>query len=131
LHRPRRSRSVQATALAVALLTLAGCGHGDRPDLGQVHGTVTLNGKPLAGAQVVFRPRAGHISCAMTDANGSYDLVYIRRDHGALLGKHRVQISTLLPEMSRKEVVPACYNSRTILEREVAAGKNAIDFDLK
>ncbi len=67
----------------------------------------------------------------MTDPNGYYDLIYLRRDHGALLGKHRVQISTFLPEESRKEVVPACYNSRTILEREVAAGKNVIDFDLK
>ena len=32
-----------------------GCRHG--PDLGLVQGTVTLDGRPLAGAIVVFAPR--------------------------------------------------------------------------
>ncbi len=56
-------RLVQYVSLAVALLTLAGCGHGDRPDLGQVHGTVTLNGKPLAGAGRVSSPCRAYILC--------------------------------------------------------------------
>ena len=126
-----RSRLIPAALLACAILLLAGCGRRNGPNLGLVHGIVTLKGKPLADAQVVFQPSNGHISCAMTDSDGHYDLIYLRNEHGAIVGSHKVQISTLLPDEGRKEVVPARYNKKSELEREVASGKNEINFDLQ
>jgi hypothetical protein len=115
--------------LACVLLLFAGCQRGDRPELGQVRGTVTLGGKPLPGVQVVFHPTKGHISCATTDRDGHYNLIYLRDDYGAIVGKHRVQIAPLVPEDSRRYVAPAW--SKTIVQKEVVAGKNEINFDLK
>ena len=73
---------------AMLALIPAGCGGSkDRPALGQVHGRVTLDGKPLAARRSRFqaagrrRPR----SMGMTDANGEYALKYIRDDLGAAL----------------------------------------------
>ena len=54
-----RAAALLLTASAGAVL-LAGCGtSGDRPELGEVTGTITFNGKPLANAQVAFRPVSG------------------------------------------------------------------------
>ncbi len=96
-----------------------------------MYGKVKLHGSPLPNALVVFHPPKGHISCATTDGEGHYDLILIRQEHGAVVGKHRVEISTQPPEDFRKEIVPDCYNRKTTLEREVVAGNNEIDFDLK
>jgi hypothetical protein len=97
--------------------------------LGQVKGAVTLNGKPLAGVLVVFRPAKGHISCATTDRDGRYNLVYLRDDPGAIVGQHRVRIAPVAPEDSRHFVAPDW--SKKIVQREVVAGKNEINFELK
>jgi hypothetical protein len=116
--------------LLLAILPLTGCGHGDHPPLGRVHGKVTLHGKPLPGALVVFHPPKGHISSDTTDADGNFDLIYLRDQHGAIVGKHRVEISTQPPEDFRKEIVPAKFNRNTTLEKEVSGSDNPIDFDL-
>lgn len=115
--------------LGCVLLPLAGCHRGDRPDLGQVHGTVTLKGKPLAGVLVVFHPPKGHISCATTDRDGHYNLIYLREDQGAIVGMHRVRIAPLVPEDSPRQATPDW--SKKIVQKQVVAGKNEIDFDLK
>lgn len=125
-----RWRGVFLSLLLCAILSVVGCSHGNLPPLGRVHGKVTLNGKPLASALVVFHPAKGHISCATTDGDGNYDLIFIRQEHGVLVGKHRVEVSTQPPEDFRKEIVPAHYNSKTTLEEDVVAGENEIDLDL-
>ena len=84
-----------AFAAVLCLVLPVGCAKGDRPPLGGVHGTVTLDGKPLAGAIVTFEPvEPGRISMGMTDDNGKYELIYIRDEKGAKAGAHRVQITT-------------------------------------
>ena len=47
------------------------------------------------------------------------------------MGKHCVQITTDVGEDFREELVPARYNTKTGLEKEVVAGDNEIDFDLQ
>jgi hypothetical protein len=126
-RRTWRSHAIKAAMLACALLPLAGCGRSNGPSLGQVKGTVLLNGRPLASADIVFRPVKGHVSYGTTDANGHYDLVYLR-DRGAVVGTHKVQI---FPGKTAKEKVPDCYNTKSTLQKEVVAGKNEINFDLK
>jgi hypothetical protein len=130
--RSRRIDVVLAALVTWAVLSAAGCRQQtDRPPLGRVRGTVTLNGAPLPRALIVFHPPKGHLSCDTTDADGHYDLLFIREDRGAIVGKHRVQIRTQPPENASKEIVPACYNSQTTLEREVVQGDNEIRFELK
>src|SRR5688572_7259469 len=65
-------------ALLPPLALLAGCGSGSGPTTVIVTGTVTMDGKPLAGANVVFHPLDGAetalASQAVTDAEGRFEL---------------------------------------------------------
>lgn len=120
----------QAIVAACLLLPISsGCGHGDRPPLGTVHGIVTLDGQPLAGAGLVFQPtEAGRASAATTDENGQYDLVYIRKDKGAKVGFHLARVSAVRSDKS--SLLPPRYNTQSILRVEVKPGDNTIDFPL-
>jgi hypothetical protein len=92
-------------------------------------------------ARVAFSPvGGGQTSNATTGPNGEYELYYKRDIRGAKLGKHKVVISTyeqpeigddLKPIGGRPELVPAQFNANTTLEKEVVAGENVFDFDLK
>jgi hypothetical protein len=118
------------------VLLLVGCRRG--PQLAPVSGTVKLDGKPLALAEVTFQPenhsRASH---GVADASGHYVLRYNRDEMGALVGPHSVQIRSAtevtLPNGKfelRPQLVPPRYNSQTELRREVKAGGNEFDFEL-
>ena len=79
--------------LLVALLTagiFCGCGSsGDGPRTVRVSGIVSLDGKPLAGAEVHFvgEKFSGY---GMTNSEGKYELV-----QGAVPGKNKVYISKI------------------------------------
>lgn len=45
--------------MLIVILLIAGCGPSGRSALGKVTGTVTYNGEPLDGAQIVFHNPAG------------------------------------------------------------------------
>jgi len=124
------SRQAGLLFAAAFLALAAGCGHGDRPELASVYGVVTLDGTPLAGAKVVYLPKAAaRSSYGITDANGKYALTYLRKVKGAALGKHRVEIYTTSEE-SPQERVPEQYNASSTLEAEVKAGSNECNFSL-
>lgn len=123
--------------LAVALSGLS-CGSSDQPELGQVSGTVTMDGKPLPNAQVVFSPEKGRPSMAITDESGKYALTYIRDVKGAVPGKHTVRITAVRVSTSDregaapvKEPIPAKYNANTTLTAQVEPGENTVDFALE
>ena len=64
-----------------------GCGGGvDRPPIGSVTGTVTLNGEPLAGVIVLFKPETGRAATATTDGKGAYNLEYEYGVKGSKVG---------------------------------------------
>ena len=129
--RPGRLQGILLLLALFAILPAAGCGRSDHPSLGHVHGTVTLDGAPLPHALVAFHPPKGRVASDITDSNGHYDLVYFRQEHGALVGKNCVRITTQVGDDPHKELVPAHYNTKTGLEKEVVAGDNQIDFDLQ
>lgn len=138
-------------ALSVTLLSLPGCGgNGDQPDLGQVTGTITLDGKPLGGVAVVFQPEKGRPARGKTDADGKYELTYIRDTRGTKIGRNRVEIApseegddptediedpdslpVKRPTKSGKPKVPAKYNIKSELEADVQPGDNTFNFELK
>jgi len=116
-----------------------GCGPSG-PEIARVEGTVTMDGKPLPGAVIMFVPIGGRPSVCETDPNGKYVLEFSGGRKGAIPGMNRVEINTarlayerdgkMLPAV--KESVPAKYNRLTTIEFNVEPGKkNIADFDLK
>ncbi|PQO44640.1 carboxypeptidase-like regulatory domain-containing protein [Blastopirellula marina] len=128
-------------ALTLLSATLVGCGNGDLPPVGEVHGQVMLNGAPVDGCQVMFEPvDGGRSSTAMTDADGQYVLRYNGNAAGALLGQHKVRLITArgarrddngrVIDPGAKEKLPKEYNSETTQIVEVTSGDNPINFDV-
>ena len=123
-----------ALLLAAPFFCLVGCGGDTGPDRGEVTGRVTLDGKPLPGATVRFHPDQGRASSGDTDDDGRYQLHYTMQKSGAMVGSHRVRITTAQEREDgtlTTEHVPSQYNAQTELVREVAPGKNVFDFDLQ
>lgn len=134
------TRERQFITAIVAVVTLTGgCGR-SKPNVpfGSVQGTITLDGKPLAGAAVMFEPKSGRPSYGTTDTSGAYALMYRGNPWGAIVGHHQVRITTegLLADSPDaapqvvKERLPKRYHSESTLTAEVAPGKNVIDFAL-
>tara|TARA_R110002111_G_scaffold177322_1_gene243432 strand:+ start:69724 stop:70092 length:369 start_codon:yes stop_codon:yes gene_type:complete len=116
---------------------LTGCSGGgtDLPELTPVSGVITLQGKPLPGAQVTFVPQSGRPSNGSTDAEGRYELYYKAGVPGAVSGKHTVQITVEenmeLPK-NKQTVIPAKYNTRSTLEATITDKEPVTqNFDLK
>lgn len=130
-----------ATRLALLagllLFVTAGCNSSNLPS---VEGTVTLDGKPLAEATVLFINSQTRPSAAKTDVNGFYRLQFSDRESGAVPGVNIVRITTAqgvginedgtsIPAV--KERVPAKYNTKTTLQFDVQPkGQNVANWDL-
>ena len=97
--------------------------------VGKVQGTVTLQGKPLAGATITFTPEKGRPATGVTDEEGNYLLSTFKANDGAALGRYPVSIS--LKDKNQAELIPEKYNTRTELVREIKQGENVFDFELK
>lgn len=121
------------------IVALVGCGSSG-PELATVQGNVKLDGKPIAGARVIFHPESGRVAAARTDDNGDYELHFSYGRDGALIGKHLIRITTFAeatayqgmePSPEAPEVFPAKFNTDSELKREIVDGSNQIDFDLQ
>ncbi|NOX55776.1 MAG: carboxypeptidase regulatory-like domain-containing protein [Planctomycetes bacterium] len=100
----RRSREVLLTlAMAGATLVVLGCAGPEQPkgpETVDVSGTVLLDGKPLAGAEVYFiSPDGKFVGFGETGSDGKYTLV-----QGAVPGKNKVYISKI--EIDESELNP-------------------------
>lgn len=133
------------------LLCPLGCSSSDQPELGQVTGTITLDGKPLPGVAVVFQPENGRPARGVTNAEGKYELVYIRQTKGTKVGPNRVEVApseegeesegeevgegesqtATKKSKSTKMSVPARYNTKSELKVDVKSGSNTFDFQLE
>jgi len=126
---------------ALLLLAAAGCGT-DGPEIAYVTGRVTLDGKPLRSASIVFIPENGRPAGARTDEDGNYVLNFDESRRGALPGQSTVRINTQRdPEMDENgktvlagspETIPMQYNAASKLTFTVEPKKkNIANFDLK
>ena len=128
-------------SLSVLLLCFCGCSSSDG-NIGWVEGVVTLDGAPVEGATVRYYPASGERgSSGKTDENGHYDLRYTRSQKGAIIGEHKVTISTEVlgdgygtdnAPAARTESIPKKYldPEKTELTKTVASGNNTFNFDL-
>src|SRR5262245_3750967 len=82
-------------SVALAWVVFAGCSYSSRPTTYRVTGTVTMQGKPVAGAAVIFVPTAadGEAASAITDSEGKYALTTWQAGDGARPGEYRVKVS--------------------------------------
>lgn len=131
-----------------------GCGSSDtnngRP-MGEVTGKVTYQGKPVAGASIVFLPttRDVPVGAAITDQAGKYTLSISGRKQGAVTGSYQVGISLSAPydgpvpagmnpeyvkeQYPGKPLIPQKYFSAATskLTAQVKLGHNSFDFSLQ
>lgn len=144
---PRIPRPTAAPLLALLLLAAGGCGKSYT--LAPVSGQVTLDGKPLAGAEVALYPvgaaKDGPYASGVTDDQGRYTLSVLLdggSTGGAVVGENRVTVSRNRlnkgTKLRPKELtgghddVPAKYNESSTLTLSVpAGGTDKADFDLK
>jgi len=102
---------------------------------------VTLDGETVEGATVRFYPTNGRGSSGKTDENGYYTLRYTRSESGAVIGEHKVTVSTEVQAggygdndvvEARAESIPKKYLDRkkTELIKTVERGSNTIDLEL-
>lgn len=117
-------------------VTAVGCGTSEF-ELAPVSGTVTLDGKPVAEARVIFEPRregqaaltAGPGSDGLTDAQGRYSLTTsVGEEQGAVVGPHTVTVSTYLAEVDRSRDTARVIRQEEIPSRYMEAG--ALTFEV-
>ena len=78
----------------LVLPLIAACGP-SRPDTAPVNGNVTLDGKPIAGAQVMLVPtQGGRPGQGLTDEQGNFTIGTFEKDDGALLGPHNITVTS-------------------------------------
>jgi carboxypeptidase family protein len=103
-----------ATLLTVGIV-LTGCSNSSRPPTYPVTGTVTLQGKPVAGAAVTFVPTGeGEAASAITDSEGKYALTTWQAGDGARPGEYRVKVS----KQEQQTVNPAKMVKNLSIEEE-------------
>lgn len=90
-----KCRSALHAALSgLMIIGLAGCGTSN-PATYPVTGTVTFNGKPLAGANIGFSATDENTRGAIgvTDSEGKYSLTTFEKGDGAMAGTFKVTVS--------------------------------------
>lgn len=132
-------RAKFTTALFLMGIALVGCASSG-PEIAYVSGRVTMDGKPLSNATVVFIPDNGRPAGATTDAEGQYVLNFAEGRKGAIPGTNTIRIMTLRDADQDEngktipgspETVPAKYNADTTLSFNVEPKKrNVANFDL-
>jgi hypothetical protein len=127
---------IQAFGGAVALLLsaalLVGCSGGDGFKTAKVHGQVVCQGQPVGGVAIVFTPVVDSANTTMTgkgangnaDESGRFTLSTYKMGDGAIVGKHRVSVSTEDPNKPLPGKVPPDYIV------EVKAGSNDVTIEL-
>ena len=139
-----RIHSVALCICSLMLLALAGCpARREEPKLVPVQGTVTMDGKPLAGASLMF----GGVAFGETDANGHYELSRGEK-RGVPAGEYTVVIEKWTEpdgsvyrsaegvspmEAGATQQIPARYSNpeQSELKKKVPDGGGTIDFELK
>lgn len=135
-------KCMRTALLGIACIMFVGCGS----DLATVSGTVTMDGRPLAGSEhlrgtVSFLPVGGHGTAAIgyLDENGAYKLSSGSRV-GVLPGKYMVSVSAteIIPAKipgeapSGRAASPARYADaeKSGFTAEVVRGRNTFDYAL-
>lgn len=124
--------------IVIVCVLIMGCSQSG-PVLVPVTGVVKLDGQPLPKARVVFQPSGTNASPSVGHSaeNGSFELAFNRQRKGAIVGKHKVSVTTSAVRQNESgqdvlvpERIPQQYNNLTELKYEVKNSSNHFDIDL-
>ncbi len=120
--------------VSVLIAGITGCGGSGIPTA-SVSGTITINGKPVQGVEVMFVPDAKiRPSVGITDANGRYKAEFLTTQSGVALGSCVVQLSIYRGD-SMKNYLPKKFNedaaSNPDYHLDVTKGGIHFDYDIK
>lgn len=126
-----KKTAILSVCLAWVVSLVSGCGRGDMPELGDVYGKVTLDGKPVANINILFTPETGRPAGGVTDEEGNYELKYLEGYSGSRLGPAKVTFEWS-PGVEPTAAIPAKY-MKDGFSVEVKEGSNELNFpmDLK
>ncbi|MCO8120207.1 carboxypeptidase regulatory-like domain-containing protein [Stieleria sp. TO1_6] len=121
---------------ALTLFSLTGCGPSG-PPLGQIKGTLTMDGQPVKNGSIEFIPEGGgRPSLALTNEDGQYEVYYLPNVPGALTGKHRIRFEIAKAKPGDPGLVRPKRNGKSVgvtLEPsivDVASGDNEVNFKI-
>lgn len=125
-----------ATQSALALLTLmtfSGCGgpSPDRPPMGYVSGTVTMDSKPVENILVVMKPESGRMAMVKTDKNGFYDMEYTEGEKGTKQGPTTVHVEWPTGYAGPFRIPPKFATGNKELKLDVKTGKQTFDLTME
>jgi hypothetical protein len=140
---PRRFSLLVPAGMIVFLAATIGCDSGDGLNRQAISGTVTLDGQPLSGGNILFEPASNESGTAVgaTIRNGAFA---IARKQGPVPGPYRVRIyassaiqappidgQTERTPRPMVERLPRRYNTQSELNAVIIAGRaNHHRFDL-
>jgi hypothetical protein len=128
----RRVLEAWACALTFVAAT-SGCGDG-RPERVPVAGIVLIDGQPLTRGNIKFVPNDGRPSAGKIGPDGHFSLTCYDGNDGALLGTHRVQVSSsnIISDSKIEWFAPQQYaDFRTSgIEVEVTEGVDDLKIEL-
>lgn len=120
--------------LIAALSTMIGFSIGcsdrapDMPELGKVHGTITLDGKPLPDISIYFEPEKGRPSTAKANPDGFYEAFYLIDEKGVKVGPCSVRVEWGIDDSG--PAIPAKYGTKSELSLNVKSGNNTFDIKM-
>ncbi len=137
-------RAAFLSCMNVVACLMSSCS-GSGPKKAEVSGTVSVNGVKIEEGSIQFIPVDGTTGPAAGGVikNGKY---HIARDNGVVVGKNRVELRafaysgkkvqdpTGLPGVladERIQVFPPEYNENSTVIKEIHAGSNTIDFNIR
>jgi len=109
---------------------LPGCsGSTDQPEVGDVSGVVSLDGKPVPGVNIIFQPDSGRAAVGMTNENGEYELEYLHGVKGCKLGQNTVGFDWP-PDSPNMISIPPKHTGANAFKFDVKPGGNVFDITM-
>ena len=140
-----RATAVAAVGCILAMVCSAGCGNSDA--IGDVSGTISVDGSPAGPGTIMFDPVPGEgpigpSAVGQIGSDGRYTLTLPGGKNGAHVGEYRVMIlSAVKEEFGEEEAATTRRPSRINIRYEdikhsgltatVVPGDNVIDFELE
>ncbi|RCS53880.1 hypothetical protein DTL42_01555 [Bremerella cremea] len=123
-------------SLLFALLLTVGCSHsGPSYNLSPASGSVTLDGKPVTNALVVFHSDSSPVASGKTDSSGKFVLETGKHGPGVTKGDFLVQIMSTeetTDSAGKSVTIPHVYSENGLEVVKIGeGGDNTFTFELK
>lgn len=90
---------------------------------------MTLDGKPVAGVNVLFQPDSGRAAVGTTNAEGEYELMYLDGVSGCKIGPNTVGFDWP-PDTPNAVAIPAKHTGANAFKFDVKPGGNVFDITM-